>query len=170
VLLRVLESRFRGIIRIIVSAAASLAIAIATFFAVPAILNERIGPIRAVEESVHTIRRNFGMTFGGVIYVDLYTLMFSLSGFLVLIAGIFLVAYTGLIAFAFVIMAGVVLLVLGIVLNYTYMNILKLILYDYLNNKGLPTGIDEDLLKNAIRRRGPGGRRKHQQYDDMSFQ
>lgn len=151
-ILRAIESRFRGISQLIVSGIGSLGITIATFFAVPAILEKKLGPVGAVRESLGIIRSTIGPIFGGVAYIDLYTLVFSLSGFAVMIAGFVFMPDTLL---KFVVGgAGAALLVLGLVLNYTYFNIFKLILYDYFNGGKLPDGFDEEIVQAAIRRRG----------------
>jgi hypothetical protein len=154
VILRIIESRFRGIAQIVIGAVGLIMIAIATFFAIPSILDNKSGPIKAVKESVSTIKTNFGATFGGVAYVDLYTMIFTLGGFALLLIGILLLA-AALPIFIVVplIIAGIVLIAFGVVLNYTYMNVLKLVLYDYLNGKGLPEGFNEDDLKSAIKRK-----------------
>lgn len=150
-ILRAIESRFRGISQLIVAGIGSIGITIATFFAVPAILEKKVGPIDAVKESFGTIRRTIGPVFGGVAYIDLYTLVFTLGGFLIALAGGILLP--GITLKVVGIGAGVVLVVIGMVLNFTYFNILKLLLYDYLNEGKLPEGIDENLLQQSIRRR-----------------
>ncbi len=156
-ILRVIESRFRGIVQMLVATAGSLLIATATFFAVPAILNNKVGPIKAVEESVSTIKKNFGSTFGGVAYVDLYTLIFTLGGFLIILLSIFLLSsFASLLIMISGIAAGLVIMAFGLILNYTYLNILKLVLFDYVNGKGLPEGFNEGDIRNAIRKRGAG--------------
>ena len=156
-ILRVIESRFRGIVQLLVATAGSLLIAIATFFAVPAILNNKVGPIKAVEESVSTIKKNFGSTFGGVAYVDLYTLIFTLGGFLIILLSIFLLSvFASLLIMISGIAAGLVIMAFGLILNYTYLNVLKLVLFDYVNGKGLPEGFNEGDIRNAIRKRGAG--------------
>ncbi|MCW6170796.1 MAG: DUF6159 family protein [Thermoplasmatales archaeon] len=154
VILRIIESRLRGIAQLVIGAVGSMMIAIATFFAIPSILDNKSGPIKAVKESVSTITRNFGTTFGGVAYVDLYTLIFTLGGFALLLLGIFLIS-VALPVFILValIIAGIALMAFGVVLNYTYMNVLKLVLFDYINGKGLPEGFNEDDIKSAIKRK-----------------
>ena len=154
-ILRIIESRMRGIGSMIIGAMGSLMITIATFFAIPSILDNKSGPIRAIEQSVSTIRKNFGETFGGVAYVDLYTLMFTLSGVAIFILGMILISSTFPLLFVgAMIIVGLILIALGLVLNFTYMNVLKLVLFDYINGRGLPEGFNEDDIKTAIKRRG----------------
>ena len=154
-IIRAIESRIRGIAGILIGVIGSLTITIATFFAVPAILEEKVGPIKAIESSIHTIRRNFGMTFGGVAYVDLYTLIFILLGFFLIIGAIFIMGSLALplILLLLIFAVGVILIVFGLILKFTYMNVLKLILYDYFNGKGLPEGFDETTINTAMKKK-----------------
>ena len=154
-IIRAIESRIRGIAGILIGVIGALTITIATFFAVPAILEEKVGPIKAIESSIHTIRRNFGMTFGGVAYVDLYTLIFILLGFFLIIGSIFIMGSLALpLVFILLILAvGIILIVFGLILKFTYMNVLKFILYDYFNGKGLPQGFDETTINTAMKRK-----------------
>ncbi|MCL5788122.1 MAG: DUF6159 family protein [Candidatus Thermoplasmatota archaeon] len=154
-IIRAIESRIRGIAGMLIGIIGSLTITIATFFAVPAILEEKVGPIKAIESSIHTIRRNFGMTFGGVAYVDLYTLIFILLGFFLIMGSIFIMGSVALpfIFFLLIIALGAILVVFGLILKFTYMNVLKFILYDYFNGKGLPEGFDETTINTAMKRK-----------------
>ncbi len=152
-ILRAIESRFRGIGGILIGAIGSFAITVATFFAVPAILDYNTGPINAIKKSVETIRQNFGNTFGGIIYIDLYTLIFEGSGIILLIASAFTLGITAYLTVA-LISAGLILLILGLILNFTYTNIFKLILFDFVNGKGLPEGFDKNLIMSAIKFKG----------------
>ncbi|WMT51312.1 MAG: DUF6159 family protein [Ferroplasma sp.] len=156
-ILRAIESRVRGIGGIIIASIGSFAITVATFFAVPVILDYDTGPINAIKISVDTIKSHFGDTFGGVIYIDLYTLIFTGGGFLLLIiSAILLGAGIPLIVIAIIAAIAVIMIILGIILNFTYMNIFKLILFDYVNGRTLPDGIDENLLNSSIKQRGGG--------------
>ncbi len=56
-----------------------------------------------------------------------------------------------------IIIIAVLLIILGLILNFTYTNIFKLILFDYINGKGLPDGLDENLINSSIRRKGGTG-------------
>ncbi len=153
-ILRAVESRVRGIGGIIIASIGSFAITVATFFVVPVILDYNTGPIKAIKMSVDTIKSHFGNTFGGVIYIDLYTLIFTGGGFLLLIVSAILFGSgIPLIVIAVTAVIAVIMIVLGLILNFTYMNIFKLILFDYVNGKGLPDGIDENLLNLSIRHR-----------------
>ncbi|WP_337860234.1 DUF6159 family protein [Ferroplasma sp.] len=159
-ILRMIESRIRGIGGIIIASIGAFAITVATFFVVPTILDYKLGPIKAIEKSVETIKSHFGNAFGGVIYIDLYTLIFTGSGFILLLLSAFLAGAIPFVILTFILTAGAVLIILGMILNFTYSNIFKLILFDYINGKGLPDGIDKNLINSAIRYKG--GNRNNQ--------
>ena len=153
-IMRMIESRFRGFSQIIIGAVGSFIISIATFFAVPAILDYKCGPIEAVEHSVETIRRNFGQTFGGIAYIDLYTLAIVLLGFLIFIFGLILgISTLTVVGFAAMLSAGIIIMAIGLILNFTYSNIFKLVIFDYANGKGLPPGFNESDIKIATRQK-----------------
>ena len=95
------------------------------------------------------------MTFGGMAYVDLYTLIFILLGFFLIIGAIFIMGSLALplILLPLIFAVGVILIVFGLILKFTYMNVLKLILYDYFNGKGLPQGFDENTINAAMKKK-----------------
>ena len=153
-IIRMIERRFRGIATVLIAAVASYAIAIATFFAIPVILKNRTGPVETIKESTSFIARNFGRTFGGIIYVDLYTLVFTLGGIIILILDfMFLFHVFSLILVLSVASAGIIMVVAGFILNFTYTNIFKYVLYDYMNGGKLPSEISEDDVEKSIRRK-----------------
>ncbi len=153
-IIRVIEKRFRGIATLLISAVASFAIAIATYFAVPVILKNKTGPVETIRESTSFILKNFGRTFGGIIYVDLYTLIYTLSGIaLIFLSVILLSSLIPFLALIAIIAVGVLLIVVGTVLNFIYTNIFKYVLYDFMNGGKLPPEISEDDLKKSIRRK-----------------
>lgn len=153
-ILRMIESRFRGVGRIIIGAVGSFMISVAIFFAVPAILDYKCGPIRAVEHSVDTIRRNFGQTFGGIAYIDLYTLAIVLLGFIIFMAGLLIgIATLTAVGLAAMLILGLIIMAIGAILNFMYSNVFKLVLFDYANGRGLPPGFNESDIKIATRQR-----------------
>ena len=159
-ILRAIESRFGGIGRLLIGSIGSLAIATATLFAVPIILDKKVGPIAAVEESVKTIVHHFGNTFGGIVYSDLYGIAFFFLGVLVGIGFVFAGAVTGSIAVAIIgiVVIAIPLAVFGIIISYVTSNAFKLILYDYINGGALPKGFSKEMMESAAKQRKQGGR------------
>lgn len=150
-IVRLIEQRLGAIGRLIFGLAAGIAIGIATVFVVPVIMDNRVGPIKAIKLSAEFFVRNFGKTFGGFIYSDLYNLMFIASGIVLIIVGAFAAGISIVLGMA-VIVFGFILLVFGIMMNFLTLNVFKLMLYDYVNGKGLPSGISEDLMRNAVKK------------------
>lgn len=152
-ILRAIESRFGGIGRLLIAEIGSIAIAVATLFAIPVILDNKVGPITAVKDSVKVITKNFGSTFGGIIYADLYGMVFTIIGILVIVAA-FVTAAASLAAAIVVGLIGVVLVVFGSIISYATSNVFTLILYDYINGKGLPSGFDKQMMNSSIKQKG----------------
>ena len=151
-ILRAIESRIQGIGGFLIGAIGSMALALATIFVVPSIIDNKTGPIKSIENSVKMITKNFGSTFGGIIYSDLYALMFVIPGILLFFLGI-IIAFGAFIPGIALAIVGIVLFVFGIMLNYVTSNAFILILYDYVNTGKLPKGFTEEMMDNAIRKK-----------------
>lgn len=152
--IRLIEQRLGAIGRIIFGLVAGIAITVATIFVVPVIMDNRVGPIKAVKISAEFFVRNFGKAFGGFVYSDLYNLMFIASGVLLIVVGALAAGVSGMLGIA-VVVFGFVLMVFGMIMNFLTINVFKLMLYEYMNGKGLPSGISEELMKNAVKRKQP---------------
>lgn len=154
-LLRMLESRTRGVSRLVISALGGAAISLATLFAVPIILDEKTGPIKTIETSVSFIAKNFGSTIGGILCSDLYGLAFILLGFVMIIVAIVAGITTSIFAVAVILLAiAIGLIIFGAVMSTITANIFKLVLYDYTKTGELPEGFDKELMKSAIKQKG----------------
>ena len=162
-ILRMIEKRIRGIGGAILGIVGGMALAAATLFAIPSITENRVGPIKAAKDSYHVIYRYFGSVFGGFAYVDLVSLGIVFAGFVLFIVSLLLILpalglYLGIIGIA----SGIVIIVIGMVFYSVFSNIFRLILFDYVQGKGLPKNFDatEETVKMAIKRRrgrsGPG--------------
>jgi hypothetical protein len=151
-ILRAIESRLQGIGGFLIGAIGSMALALATIFVVPSIIDNKTGPIKSIESSVKMITKNFGATFGGIIYSDLYALMFTIPGIILFIVGI-IIAFGAFIPGIALAIVGIVLFVFGMMLNYVTSNAFILILYDYVNTRKLPKGFTKEMMDNAIRKK-----------------
>ncbi len=154
-ILNAIESRFRGIGRLVVGFIGSLAISTAVFFVVPVILEKNIGPIDAMKESVKTIYHQFGQTFGGFAFIDLYSAMFILLGVFIMVASLALFGSSTILNAVFIVtgIIGLALAVFGAVFAATLGQVFKLIIYDYANGKPLPKGISAQMISNASKKR-----------------
>lgn len=151
-IMRAIESRIQGIGRILVGAIGSIALSLAIMFVVPSIIDNKTGPIKSIENSIKVITKNFGSTFGGIIYSDLYAMLFIIPGVLLFVVGLgVLTAYT--IPGAVMVVLGIAIVVFGTMLNYVTSNTFLLILYDYVETGRLPEGFTKDMMNNAIRQK-----------------
>ncbi|MDE1761997.1 MAG: hypothetical protein KGH78_02265 [Candidatus Micrarchaeota archaeon] len=146
---RIIESRVRGIPGIILGATLGVAISFATLFSIPVMVDEKAGPITIMKASAQFCVKNFGKSAGGLLYTDLYNMMFIILGGLLLF-GSFFAGLSGAAILA-ALAVGCVLIVLGVVMNSVMSNVFRFVLYEYMNGKGLPEGISEELIKGSIR-------------------
>ncbi len=150
--IRMIEQRLGALGGAIFGLVAGMAVGVATIFVVPVIIDNRAGPIKAIKLSAEFFVKNFGKTFGGFVYSDLYNLMFIAAGIVLMIAGGAAAGISPILGIA-VIAFGFILLVFGIIMNFLTINVFKLILYEYTNGKGLPSGISEEYIKNAVKKK-----------------
>ena len=152
-IIRLLESRLRGISGALLGGVISLAVTVVTLFVVPIILDDKVGPLEAMKRSEQMIVKHFGSTFAGLAYSDLYGLAITVLGIVVFVAGVLL----GLPVLSLLIMAaGGMLIVFGVLLSYILSNTFKLILYDYVKSGRLPQGFDKNIMKSVARYKNSG--------------
>ncbi|MFK8035500.1 MAG: DUF6159 family protein [Hyphomicrobiales bacterium] len=122
---------------------------VATYFVVPVLVSENIGPISAIERSVSIIRRTWGEALASVIGLSVLAGGSFLIAFLIFFLAIFLSDYSlkvtaamGIGAIAFGLVSGLVFTTLGA--------ILKAALYTYAVDGKIPDQFDNDLIENAF--------------------
>ena len=150
--LNLIESRFRGVASLIISAVGSLALTVAIMFAVPAIVDNGAGPIKAVETSAKTLVRHFGATFGGIAYTDLYSIAIAFAGIVMIIAGAFSTYLSVFIGIPLIAL-GIIVFAFGAILGFALSNVFRFVLYEYVNGKPLPREFDEGLIRGSVRTR-----------------
>ncbi len=150
--IRLLESRFKGIASLIFGAIVSFTIALATLFVAPVILDKKLGPIKALKESSAFILKNFGKTFGGIAYTELYGFGIILIGVVIAIIGLVSIYLNLIIAIA-IILAGIGIAVIGGMIMAMLSNILRLIIYDFLTYGTLPNGFTSDMLRDVVKQK-----------------
>ncbi len=157
-IIRAIEQRLGFIGSAIFGLGASIAMSVATAFAIPVIVDKRTGPVSTLKESTGFIVRNFGKTFGGLAYSELYSLMIMIVGFLVLMVGLFSFGVSFVLG-AVVAVIGVLLMVFGGMLGYILSNVYRFVLYDHMNGGKLPEGITDDMVKASVKtqRQNQGG-------------
>ncbi len=150
--IRAIEQKVGGLGGMIIGGIGSMAIAVSAMFVVPVIMDNKTGPIASIKLSAKMLIDHFGATFGGMIYSELYSLGIILIGIVMLVLSAMAIAFAGILAIVGI-AAGIAIVIFGSIINYTTLNLFKLILYEYVNGKGLPEGFNEDLIKNSIRQK-----------------
>ncbi len=150
---RMLESRLRGITGLLLGATVSIAIGLSTLFVVPVILEDKLGPIAALKSSASFIIKNFGQSFGGLVYADLYSLAIVAVGILTIFAGLASALMVNFLFGAVIGIVGILILVIGVMIGYLLSNLFKLILYDFIKYNRIPNGFTKDMLKSSTKTR-----------------
>lgn len=148
-----------AVISSVISGAMNLAFAAAIAFSLPVILDEKKGPIDTIKLSAKFIISNFGETFGGLIFTELFQILFAVIGIISIIGGVLLFG-SSVILGVILVAIGFIVIVTGVVLRYVLFNCFKLIIYDYKTRKVLPKGFDKQLIDNSIKKKQgnkPGG-------------
>jgi hypothetical protein len=151
VLLKMLENGHEKIGQFI-SAILGTAWTVVTFFVVPVLVVEKVGPSDAVTRSVQLLKQTWGEALVGHWGIGFFTFLLMLPGFIAFGLSIFLMSVT--------VVGGLVLL--GLALLYllacgaisSAMNTIFLAaLYQYASYKTIPAGFDREVIEGAFRPR-----------------
>ncbi len=148
--LRMIEERSNTIGRI-VAGLLGMAWSLVSFFVVPILVIERIGPIDAVKESSRLLQRTWGEQFIGHFSFGMLFGLLSLPLILLIFLGIFSQSAPILIACISLAVVGLVLLAIT---QSTLQTIFQAALYLYARDGIVPGGFDQDLLQGAVAPRG----------------
>jgi hypothetical protein len=129
--------------------------AIATYFVLPVVAAEKVGPITALRRSSAIVRSKWGESVGGELRFGLFGILFFLLAALVFFAGLALVfsyGATGLATLGFLLMAlGVLFALATIVVLQALSAIFQAGLYVYATTGNVPPSLDRTLLEGAFR-------------------
>lgn len=125
-----------------------------TFFAVPFIMLEKVGPITAIKESAKLFKAKWGLQiFGGVRIGGVVALITILPAILVIVLG-FVLTLSNLWAIGVpFIVIGVIVFAIGALLLSTLRGIFSVVLFRYAKDGALEGGFTEDELAGAVRTR-----------------
>jgi hypothetical protein len=132
-----------------VSALLGGAWSVVTYFVVPVLVVERVGPLTAVKRSFEVLRRTWGESIGGHAGVGWALLPFWLLGVLLGVLGFFALATSPVLGVAVLAVAVVYLLVLGLV-DATLKGILLSALYLYATHGEVPAEFEREALAGSF--------------------
>lgn len=149
VILRVIESRAEKVGQL-VAALLGAGWSIATYFVVPVLVVEKVGPVDAVKRSFSVLRRTWGEAIGANFGISFIVFIASLIGILPLLLGAFLLASGQAIVGGALIVAGVLALILVSLISSALDSILLAALYLYAADGTIPANFDDSLLEHAF--------------------
>ena len=152
VILRVIESRAEKAGQII-SALLGAGWSIATYFVVPVLVVEKVGPIDAVKRSFGVLRKTWGEAIGANFGIGFIVFIASLIGIIPLAFGIFLVTTGQAVPGGALIAIGVLALIVISLISSALDTILLAALYLYAADGQIPSHFDNSLLQDAFRTR-----------------
>jgi len=133
----------------IISAILGTAWTITTYFVVPVLVVEKVGPFEAIRRSMQILRRTWGESLGGHMGIGLFVFLLCLPGILLLGLGIFLLT-TQVVVGAAVLVLGVV-YVLGCMAVSSALDVIFLgAMYQYATSHEAPRGFDAQVLARAF--------------------
>ena len=128
--------------------------AVITYFVVPVLVTEKVGPITAVKRSASILRAKWGELLAGEARIGLLGMLFFLLSALVFAGGAALVFSKGATAMAGI---GVILMVIGVLAAITSMVVVSTLstifqsgVYLYATTGQVPASLDRELVESAF--------------------
>ncbi|HVS35629.1 MAG TPA: DUF6159 family protein [Gemmataceae bacterium] len=156
VLIKAIESNKR--VGQIVSSILGMVWAVITYFVLPVLVVEKMGPFKAIGRSVEILKKTWGEALVGHFTLGFFKFLAILPFILLLVVGAFLIAggqttpaliYVGIAVF---VVAGVYFLIYATVAS-AMDTIFISALYQYAAFNTVPEGFDQSAMENAFRRR-----------------
>lgn len=133
----------------IISSLLGLAWSVLTYFVVPVLVVERVGPIDAVKRSTAILRKTWGEALVGGMGIGLFVFLLALPGIALLLIGAF--ACTKSVALGLGLLAlGLIWLVAMSVISSALQGIFTAALYQYAANDQVPDGFDPYVIERAF--------------------
>jgi hypothetical protein len=152
VLLKVLENVHEKLGEII-SAILGIGWSILTFFVIPVLVVEKVGPFEAISRSTAILRKAWGEALVSHWGIGLFMFLVALPGIIVLVIGLVLLS-TALALGIAVIALGSIYLLAMMAIGPTLNGICLAALYQYAAEGHVPQLFDADLLSGAFARKG----------------
>lgn len=148
VLLKVIENSHEKVGKFVAALLGS-AWTVMTYFVVPVLCTEGVGPIQAVKDSVKTMSQNWGTALVGNFSLGLLSFLFLLPVYLILAVLFYL-------SMGNPTMVGVVIALIIFVTLFAAVSssaadvVFKALLYNYATGRNIPADLDDDMLERAF--------------------
>jgi hypothetical protein len=134
---------------VFISAILGTAWSIMTYFVVPVLVVEKVGPFQAVGRSISILKKTWGEALVGSFGLGFFKLLVMLPGILVLVIGIALCTVNLLLGLP-VALVGVLCLLLGGAVSAALDGVFLTALYQYATNGAVPVEFDRGTLGGAF--------------------
>jgi hypothetical protein len=125
---------------------------VVTYFVVPVLVVEKVGPIEAIKRSASILKRTWGEALVGRMGIGFFMLLLALPGILLLVVG-FAVA-TKVLALGLALIALAVVYFLAVAaISAALQGIFISALYQYASNGQVPSGYDAEVMRSAFGRK-----------------
>ena len=149
IILKVIESNSKQAGRI-VTGLLGMAWSITTFFVVPVLVVEGVGPIDSVKRSVAVMRKTWGEALVSNYGIGFFVMLLSLLGILPIVGGIALIGAGSATPGGILIGAGVLILITISLISSALNSIILAALYIYAAEDQMPEGFDSSLVQGAF--------------------
>jgi hypothetical protein len=127
---------------------------VVTYFVVPVLVVEKVGPIEAIKRSASILKHTWGEALVGRFGIGLFVLLLAIPGILLLVAGVALIAAGPLAVLGIVLIAAaLVYFVLVAAVSAALQGIFVGALYQYAANGQVPSGFEADTMRSAFGRK-----------------
>lgn len=147
-LLQILESRLKGLSKILVSVLGA-GWSVTTYFVVPILVVDGVGPVAAIKRSVQAVRKTWGEALVGHIGLSALYMLVSIVALPLIVFGVMMFENRPEIGSGLV-TVGVVVLLIGAMVISTLSAILRAALYIYAVEGEMPINFDSRLIRNAF--------------------
>lgn len=149
ILLRIIESAHEKVGEI-VSAVLGTGWTILTYFVIPVLVVEKVGPFGAIRRSFELLRKTWGEALAGGVGMGLFQFLLFLPGILAIIAGGYLAASVAMTLGITVLVLGVLYLLLAAAVSAALDTIFLGAVYQFAAFQQVPTGFDANTIEHAF--------------------
>lgn len=146
--LNILESRLKGLGRLFVGLLGA-GWAVATYFAVPILVVDGVGPVAAIKRSVQAVRKTWGEALVGHIGLGVLNVVTTICAMLIIVPAVVVFEQNPVLGSA-LLTVGLSILVLGTLIVTTLSAILRAALYIYAIEGEVPMHFDRKLIRTAF--------------------
>ncbi|MDP4604065.1 MAG: DUF6159 family protein [Solirubrobacteraceae bacterium] len=139
-----------GVVSAIVGGLAGFAWAVATFFVIPVIAIEGLGPKEALKTSAHVVKERWGEGVVGSSAIGLITFFVAILPAIVMMVLGFLLAGSSAVGGGLLIAIGVLVFVIALLFQTTIMAVFRVALYRYATDDEVLGGFDREGLESAF--------------------